>query len=143
MTSGIIEILIENSIVATLVGVDEQSVVKVYPFIAPQKVKQPYILVSEISVSPTLSKGCISDLDFATYQVNCYGLSFYDMEVLQEACRNALDTGAGFTTDAGAEFGSVYMTNRQDLFFQIDGSEKGGLYVKSGTYQADIKRVIT
>lgn len=143
MTSGIIEILRENAAVQTLVGQDERAKYKIYPFVAPQKVREPYILVSEVSMNPSLSKGCPSTLDFPNYQVNCYGLSFLDMEILQEACRVALDTGSGFTTDAGAEFGAIYMTNRQDLWMPGDGGQGGGLYVKSGTYQAEVSRTIT
>lgn len=142
MTSGIIEILRENATVAMMVGNDDRGEVKIYPFIAPQKVSQPYILVSEVSLNPTLSKGCPSTLDFPNYQVNCYALSFRKAELLQEACRIALDNGQSWSTDAGVYFGSVYMTDRRDLWMPAEG-QGSGLYVKSGTYQADAKRDIT
>lgn len=149
MTSGIIEILIENTNVQTLVGTYQvtlnnvpTSKYKVFPFIAPQGVSEPYILVSETSLNPTLGKGCPSTVDYPTYDVNCYGLSFRAVELLQEACRIALDNGQAWNTDAGAQFDQVYMSDRKDLFLLQEGQNKG-LFVKSGTYKAIAKRTIT
>ncbi len=142
MTSGIIEILKENTALAALVGVDQRSEVKIYPFQAPEKVSQPYILVSEVSVNPAAAKMCIPSLDYANYQVNCYGLTLHKMEILQRACRAALEIGQGFTTDSGASFGYIRMTNRQDLYSHGEG-QGNGLYVKSGTYEAEVRGDIT
>src|SRR6187549_1394328 len=138
MTSGIIEILKENTALAALVGTDHRNEVKIYPFIAPEKVSQPYIIVSEVSVSPAAAKMCIPSLDYANYEVNCYGLSFHGMEILQRACRAALEVGQGFTTDAGALFGYIRMTTRRDLYLHGEG-QGNGLYVKSGTYEAEVR----
>lgn len=141
MTSGIIEILIENADVVSAVGMDD-SHVKVYPVSVPQNVDQPYIVVREASLNPSLSKGCISDLDRPMYEVLAFSLDFHETELMQEACRNALDTGTDFITDAGATFDSIWMTDRRDVYMPAQGQE-GGLYVKVGIYQCSVRRILT
>lgn len=136
MTSGIIEILIENAGVQTAVGQDIRSKYKVYPVVAPQYAQTPYITVSEESIRPTLGKSCPSTLDAARYHIMVFSTDFLETETIQEACRLALDNGQGFTTDVGAEFGSVYMIDRKDLWHMGTG-EGGGLYVKLGVYEAE------
>jgi hypothetical protein len=138
MTSGIIEILIENATVQSLVGVDGRGKYKVYPVFAPEGVSWPYVVVSEVSLNPTLAKGCPSDLDYPRYNVLVYSLDFRQTELIQAACRACLDTGSGFTTDAGAEFHSIYMVDRQDLFMPSQG-EGPGMYVKVGVYAAEVR----
>jgi hypothetical protein len=144
MTSGIIEILIENSAVQSAVGQDAHDQYKIYPVQAPQSnsandVKTPYIVVAEEGMRPTLSKGCPSTLDFPRYQILVYSTDFLETETIQELCRLALDTGSDWSTDVGAEFDSIYMIDRRDLFQPAQG-EGGGLYVKLGIYEASAKR---
>jgi hypothetical protein len=138
MTSGIIEILIENAGVIAAVGRDDNNQVKVYPMIAPQGVEAPYVTVSEVSLNPALAKQCSDFMDSPRYNVMVYSLDFRETELIQAACRAALDTGAGFTTDAGAEFDSIYMMDRQDLWMPSTG-ESSGLYVKVGVYAAEVR----
>jgi hypothetical protein len=142
MTSGIIEILIEDTDVQTLVGEDSHGQYKVYPMVAPEGVTTPYVLVSEATLNPSLSKGCPSTFDQPRYVVQVYSTDFRETELIQEACRNALDTGEGFTTDAGANFDSVYMVDRGDLFSPAQG-QGPGLFVKQGIYEACLRRVIS
>lgn len=141
MTSGIVEILRESSAVVSLVGYlpGGGNHVKVFPVQAPQGAKEPYILVQETSLNPSLSKGCVSDLDRPRYDVMAFALDYRKTELMQEACRNALDIGQGFTTDAGANFDSIWMMDRRDLYMPAQGQE-GGLYVKLGVYECTVKR---
>jgi hypothetical protein len=139
MTSGIIEILIEDADVIDGVGTDDLDQIKVYPVIAPQSVSTPYIVVSEESMRPTLSKGSPSTLDFPRYHILVYSTDFLETETIQELCRLALDTGGDWSTDVGAEFDSIYMVDRKDLFQPAQG-EGGGLFVKLGVYEAAAKR---
>lgn len=138
MTSGIIEILIENATVQGLVGMDSLGQYKIYPTIAPQGVSAPYVVVTEVSLNPALSKGCPDFMDSPRYNVMVYSLDFRETELIQAACRACLDTGMGFTTDAGANFDSVYMVDRQDLFMPAQG-EGPGLFVKVGVYAAEVR----
>lgn len=142
MTSGIIEILIENAAVQAAVGQDSQSQYKVYPVAAPQNVSTPYVIVSEVSLNPTLGKGCPSDLDFPRYNVLIYSTDFLETETIQEVCRVVLDSGNSFSTDAGADYGSIYMVDRQDLF-QPGVGQEAGLFVKLGVYAAEVTRSVT
>lgn len=145
MTSGIIEILIENASVQSLVGMDSRGQYKIYPTRAPEGVEvvdTPYIIVSEVSLNPTLSKGCPSTLDYPRYNVLVYSTNFRETELIQEACRICLDSGNSFTTDAGADFNLIYMIDRQDLF-QLAQGQDGGLFVKHGVYVAETTRTVT
>ena len=141
MTSGIVEILIEDSNVQALIGLDDNSQYKVYPMAAPQNVDAPYILVSELSLNPTLSKGCPSTLDRPRYEVNVYSTDFLETETIQEACRVALDNGQSWTTSV-VDFNSVYMVDRRDMY-QLAQGQQAGLFVKIGVYEAASKRTIT
>jgi len=144
MTSGIIEILIENSNVKTLVGVDGRGHYKVYPVQAPEQVENAraaYILVSEVSLTPSLSKGCPSTMDRPRYNVLVYSTDFLEAETIQEACRVALDNGQGWTTQT-VNFDAIYMVDRQDLWSPGTG-QGNGMYVKLGVYEAISKRTIT
>jgi hypothetical protein len=139
MTSGIIEILIEDTAVQSAVGQDDLDQYRIYPVVAPQGIRTPYIVVAEESMRPTLSKGYPSTLDFPRYQILVYSTDFLETETLQELCRLALDTGNDWSTSVGAEFDSVYMVDRRDLFQPAQG-EGGGLFVKLGIYEAAAKR---
>lgn len=138
MTSGIIEILRENAGVQALVGTKDGQY-KIYPTLGPQDTDLcPYIVVSEISLNPALAKNCPPSLDFPRYNVLVYSTDFRETEVIQQACRDALDIGQGFTTDAGATFDSIYMVDRQDLF-QAGTGQEGGLFVKLGVYECSAR----
>lgn len=138
MTSGIIEILIENVGVQSAVG-QKDGQYKVYPTKAPDGPNlTPYIVVSEVSLNPVLGKGCAPSLDYPRYNVLVYSTDFRETETIQQACRDALDVGTGFTTDAGATFDSIYMVDRQDLF-QPGVGQEGGLYVKVGIYECSAR----
>jgi len=146
MTSGIIEILIEDSNIIALVGLDHRGQVKVYPTVAPEQspgyaVDAPYVIVTETSLNPTLGKDCPSTLDFPRYDVLVYSTDFRETEQIQEACRVCLDNGQAWTTET-ADFDSIWMADRRDLFAPGSG-QTGGMYVKVGTYAAAAKRTIT
>ena len=135
MTSGIIEILIENADVIELVGSDGAQV-KIYPSSsAPQNVNYPYVTVSETALNPSLAKGCAFDYAKPRYDVLVFSRKFRQTELIQQAIRLALDTGEGFDTDAGVHFDQIWMIDRQDLFLPAQG-EESGLYVKRGVYEA-------
>ena len=144
MTSGIIEILIEDANVQALIGQDSEGHYKVYPTRAPATVEvtgAPYIVVSEASLTPSLGKACPSTLDNIRYQVLVYSTDFLETEVIQEACRVCLDNGQSWSTDL-VDFDSIWMVDRQDLWSPGTGQDNG-MYVKLGVYEASAKRTIT
>lgn len=144
MTSGIIEILIEDNNVQALVGQDLRGHYKVYPTRAPEGVENadaPYVIVSEVNLRPSLGKACPSTLDNVRYNILVYSTDFRETEIIQEACRVCLDNGQSWTTDT-VDFDGVWMVDRQDLWSPGSGQE-GGMYVKLGIYEASAKRTIT
>lgn len=144
MTSGIIEILIEDTNVQALIGQDNRGHYKVYPVRAPEQVEnatEKYILVSEVSLNPSLSKACPSTLDTPRYNVLVYSTDFLEAETIQEACRVCLDNGQGWSTES-CTFDVIYMVDRQDLWSPGTGQDNG-MYVKLGVYEAMSKRTIT
>lgn len=144
MTSGIIEILREDSNVQAAVGQDARGQYKIYPTRAPAKVEtseQPYIVVSEVSLSPSLGKMCPSTLDNVRYNVIVYSTNFLETETIQEACRVCLDSGQQWSTDL-VDFDGIWMVDRQDAWSPGTGQDNG-LYAKIGVYEASVKRTIT
>lgn len=138
MTSGIIEILIENAGVQALPGLRnvDNTKYKVYPTVCPQGETQPYILVSMISNDgqTSMDKGQVSGIDYPQYNVLCYSTNFRPTEIMHEACRQALDNMEA-TTDAGGVFERIWLVNERDLF---DNASQ--MYVKVATYRAEVKR---
>jgi len=133
MTQALIEILIANAGVQALVGQDDRGKYKVYPVVAPQGVDQPYVLVSEASMEPTLGISCPSTLDKPRCNVQAYSLSFKEADDIQKACRAAIDTGTSWTTD-DETYVQIYMVDRKDLWLPATG-QGSGLYVKLGFYE--------
>lgn len=144
MTSGIIEILKQDTNVQALIGQDERGHYKIYPTRAPERVEitgAPYIVVSEATLIPSLGKFCPSTLDNIRYEVLVYSTDFLQTEVIQEACRVCLDNGQQWSTDL-VDFDGIWMVDRRDLWSPGTGQD-GGMYVKVGTYEASAKRTIT
>lgn len=116
MTSGIIEILTDSVDVQTAVGMNvELNKYKVYPFVAPQGEKGPYIVVSKTS-NNTQSEGkeIESTLDYPTYDVISYSKNFRTTELLHEACRTALDNMTSVT--AVCTFRRIWLVTDRDGF---------------------------
>jgi len=135
MTSGIIEILKGNTGVQGLVGTNQDGgKYKVYPMVAPQGEKQPYIVVEKTSNSTrSMGKEIHSTLDYPTYNVLCYAKNFRTTEELHEACRAALDNTSPFTTVC--TFARIWLVTDVDRF-----SNDLDLYVHVATYGAEQKR---
>lgn len=135
MTSGIVEILIENTNVQDLVGRNVANTKwKVYPTVVPEKENAPFIVVTKMTTAPTLVKDSQSLLDYPQYQVVCYSKVFHDTELMAEAVRLALDN-QGFTTDVGAAFERVWLTDDRDGFDLL-----ADLYAHISIYSAELKR---
>lgn len=136
MTSGIIDILVDNAGVQAVVGLNEAGdKYKIYPFVAPQDTKQPYIVVSKTSNS-TQSQGkeIESTLDYPTYDVLCYSKNFRTTELLHEAVRAALDNTAWNTSDY--VYRRIWLITDRDAF-----SNEAQMYVHSATYGAEMLMV--
>ena len=141
MTSGIIEILIEDAGVQALVGktVDD-SKYKVFPVVAEQKDKAgndnkaPYITVykpGNDSIT-SLTKDLPSQLDYPRVVVACWSKNFRPTELMFEAIRSALDNKRA-TTDNGYTFNRIWLVDDRDGY-----EEKSGLYCHVATFACEL-----
>ena len=132
MTSGIVEILTDSAAVQAEVGTNAEGMkYKVYPFVAPQTEKGPYIVVAK-TANNTQSEGkeIESTLDYPTYDVLCYSKNFRKTEELHEACRAALDNMTSVT--AVCTFRRIWLITDRDQF-----DTKAEMYVHVATYGAE------
>lgn len=139
MTSGIIEILLEDVQVQNEVGMNRAgNKYKIFPVVCPQGEEQPYIVVFRTSAGsvPSLTKDIRSELDYPTVSVLCYAKSYRQAELLAEATRESLER-SDYDTDAGYNFNSIWLTQERDLF---DNSAQ--LYAIEQQFQCELKRVI-
>jgi len=94
MTSSVIQTLVNDSGVSTAVG--NSSVydgrVKVYPIVAPQKEKEPFITVLKIKTEPFSTFGCLSKRDHVYYETHAWSKNFITTEQIDAACRVALES---------------------------------------------------
>lgn len=137
MTSGIIEILLDDATVTDLVGLNRRAdKVKIYPTRAPQGETEPYIVVAKVSnnVSTSLTKDLSSLLDYPRYNVACYAKIFRETEILFEAVRAALDNKQSIT-DAGAVFTRIWLSNDFDAY-----DDTAQVYCHVAVFDAELKR---
>jgi hypothetical protein len=129
MTSGIIEILIENAGVQALVGrTVDNSKYKVFPVIAEPKdkagneIKAPYIVAWNYSSDPTpsLTKDISSMLDYPRIRISCWSKSFRLTELMAEAVRAALEP-SGFQTDNGYLFSRIWLVDTVEVYNKESG----------------------
>lgn len=138
MTSGIIEILIEDAGVQVAVGRNANDTKwKVYPTVCPQGEEQPYITVYEFGLDAVAGKQCFGELDYPKIRVVGNAKNFRDMEVMMEATRNALD-GKSASTDAGYIFTNISISDHREGW-----DEAAQLHVGIQDYRVEQKRTIT
>lgn len=136
MTSGIIEILIEDAGVLALAGIQQAGKTKVFPTVIPQKYEQPYIIVSLSALDPvgSLPKDERSLLDYPQFDILCYSESFRQSELMAEAVYAAINNKSA-QTDAGYNFKRIWEVNERDGF-----DNNAQLYARVSTYKAELKR---
>ena len=139
MTSGIIEILLDSTDIQSLAGVNETTgKYKVYPFVAPQDEKPPYIVVAKISnerQTQSMGKDTDSTLDYPQYDVLCYAKNFRTTELMDIAVRDALDNMTS-TTEV-CVFRRIWLMTDQDGF-----DNHSQCYVHHARYGAEQLRPI-
>lgn len=117
MTSGIIEILIEDAGVQAIDGLQRSDdTYKVFPVVnmCKEGETQPYIVVFKSSNDPVTGKGCNGLLDIPQFTVQCYGKNFRQSELMFEAVRAALDNKQSTTTYY--KFDWIRLANDRDGF---------------------------
>ena len=135
MTSGIIEILIEDAGVQAISGLQRSdNTYKVFPVVNQSKENegQPYIVVFKSSNSPVTGKDCNGLLDNPQVTIHCYGKNFRQTETMFEAVRAALDNKQS-TTDAGYKFNYIRLVNDSDGF-----DANNNAYVHICTFECEV-----
>ena len=130
MTTGVIQILIGNNGVRSLVGLNaEGDKYKVYPLIVPQQEKHPYIVVRLTGRPPIECKESSPSNFFASVEVLCYHQNYEGALELEEAVINALDGITG--TYGGVRINDLSYTDTSEDWVNFDSN---GLYVRRPTF---------
>lgn len=139
MTSGIIQILIDNVQVQTAIGLGEDGEhYKVFP-VTVVKEQMPYVTVKKATNTPTLSKDCFSTMDTSRYELRVWSTSFIETEEIHEVCRRALETGTLVETSV-CDFRKIWLTDDFDAEVQ-NSSEQNQVYCHIGIFEASVPRV--
>lgn len=134
MIKGIISLLVGDATVNGLVGTSN-STTKIFPVVAEQEVKRPYVTVRRTSQQPTLVKSQASELDQVFVNIAVYADTYEKCIDIQNAIRTVLDDYSG--TESGVIYKRVWYQNSQDLFDQDDKT-----FVVVDTYSARVQRVL-
>ena len=127
MIQGIVQNLLDDATVAGLVGT------KVYPVVAPQGIKKPYITARIISNDPNVNKDSVSTLDAVHFQIVSYGEKYTDVDAIDNAARACTDNASGEVE--GITFDRIYFDTHEDLFDQDDQA-----FIRNSKYTAMIRR---
>ena len=119
MLKGAIAILIADTAIQTAVGTNGSSTAyKVYPLIAPQDERRPYVLLRR-TFNPALDcKDAPSELDKPGFDVVVYTETYEEAFNISVLIRTALDGYRG--TINGVTFKALWFSNAEDLFSQED-----------------------
>jgi hypothetical protein len=100
MTHGIVEALIENSLVQSAVGLNgDGDTYKVYPVMIPQGEKPPYVCARVTGITPSACKGEPTLQERDRVQVDCYAASYQEAYTLYRIVRNVLDNMSNTLSD--------------------------------------------
>jgi len=119
MVTGVIDLLIANSAVQTLVGLNSESdKYKVYPVMVPQKEKHPYITVRQ-TAKVRVGKDCSF---MSAVDITSYAKSYDEVVALDSAVFAAIENNGTFLS----------LTGTSDGWVQADGD---GLYSRTSTFE--------
>ncbi len=99
---------------------------KIYPILADESVREPYIVYQVLTTSPTHTLTDSVDLVKASVQVSCWTDSYYDSLTLSQAVRDALDNYSDLENPSMGEdyFQCIHLEDEGDLFDYNKGVDK-------------------
>lgn len=131
MTSALINILINNNPVKTLVGKNKaDDKWKVYPLVTPQVEIHPYIVVRTTGRTPVECKDGPATSWISTAEVTCYHQNYDNSLALADAVITALDNTVG--TYGGQQIYELRYADKSEGYVDTDGI---GLYAQTLTFQ--------
>jgi hypothetical protein len=132
MTEGLIQLLVNNNTVQTLVGQNARAdKYKIYPLVVPQPEKPPYITVQMTTRTAVPCKGGRPTAFITQANISCYTVNYDDCRTLATACADAVD-GQTYTGD-DYSLVEIYQTDESESWIDTDGL---GLYVRTLTIEA-------
>lgn len=129
MISGIITVLLADAGVTALTGD------KIYPVVAEQEVKRPYVTVRRTGVSPTIVKNEVSGKDEMNVNIAAYAATYKECIDILLAVRTVIDNYKGIPAGSTVNFLNVWYLLSEDLFDKEDET-----YIVVDTYAARVKR---
>jgi hypothetical protein len=138
MIAGIIEILKENTGIQGLVGQKNATPgeYKIYPVVAPQTEKAPYITVNQTSRVPQCKGSSSGNYGFDVWATN---INYEDSKTLGDAVITVLDQQSA-TTSVGYNFSFINLVNQQERFEKV---EEGVMHVNIVSFECQAEYVGT
>lgn len=134
MTNGVIDILINDSTIQTLVGEDKQGdTYKVYAVLCPQPEQHPYIVIRINSEEPIeCMDGPSSDSTYS-FSVYCFGSSYEAISAISAAVKLVLNRYTGSAD--GVQFEEIRYVTMRDEGVEVAGNV---LYSRVLTFDAHV-----
>lgn len=123
----VISLILASSGVTTIVGD------KVFPVVATERVKKPYVTVRRTGASSQIVKGQPGEDDRNSFAVAAYSEDYAEALDILSAIRTTIDDHTGSST--GVNFDRIWYVGSQDLFDKDDNS-----YVIVDTYEGKYAR---
>lgn len=133
MISGIITLLLADSAVQTTVGANETGSYKIYPVVAEQDERRPYVTIRRVGASPAIVKNANSEVDAIVFNVVAYGETYKQCIDILNSIRTVLDNYKG--SSATITYQNVWYNGSEDMFDKEDST-----YVVADTYTMRVKR---
>lgn len=119
MLKGAIGILLADTAVKAAVGKNESDTAwKIYPLIAPQNERRPYVLLRRTFNQALDCKDAPSELDKPGFDAVVYAETYEQAFEISELIRDALDGYKGTINDV--VFKALWFSNAEDLFSMED-----------------------
>lgn len=125
---SIISLIIADATCQWLIG-QYGSAYKVFPVVAEQEAKKPYVTLRRTAGSSIIVKGLASDADNQFVKVTAFAETYKECVDILEAIRDVIDNQRG--TIDGLRFDRILYQTTDDLFDKDDNA-----FVISDTYLA-------
>ena len=119
MTNGVIDILINDSLIQNVVGKDKKDdTYKVYPVLCPQPEQHPYIVIRINSEELIDCKEGTNDSTYS-FSVYCFGASYEKISDMSNAVKLALREYTGESD--GVQFEEIRYVTMRDEGVEVPG----------------------
>lgn len=133
MTNGVIDILINDSSIQSIVGMDkDEETYKVYAVLCPQPEKDPYIVIRINSEEPMECKDGTNDSTY-NFSVYCFGNSYEKIDEMSAAVKLVLNRYTGSAD--GVQFEEIRYVTLRDEGVEVSGKV---LYSRVLTFDAHV-----